>query len=327
MAAPGDCGAVVRVRRAARVPLGIAIAMCCVPPDASASILEVNDGVQPVGRHQNERAAAAGEFDGIFVSAERAPAQSADVAASELGLAAIAEAMRADAAIKEILRDILPPVTSALLARDVDERGEQSQFQIEGAAEPKSAAAASRARRSSARNTEIEDAAIETDGSGAPSLRQVLHAIAVPAPTGRAQTSEVLGDQDGDDDDARPGFDLTSRLLESRVLGEAMEHIIEVDSVDNSFSIFGAGRFEFQIGGADHGFVLTDLTSNFSIDLSPTSSPDAMPRQPRAAVPKIDVLAIMLGFLESATGTITSIFAGTLLLLWSTMRIAARLRR
>ena len=233
-----------------------------------------------------------------------------------------------------MLRDIPPPVTPTQPGRDLDERGDPVQFQVAGdAADRKSAPAPSRARRRlPPRNAETEDGAVEIDDGGALSLRQVLHAIATSAQTDRARTRGARDDQDGDDtddndDEARPGFDLTSRLLDSRILGEAMEHIIEVDSVDNSFSIFGVGRFELQVGGADHSFVRTDPASTLSLDLSPSPPPDAAPRPRHGANVKINLLAIVLGFLATATGTLVSVFAGTLLLLWSAMRLAVRLRR
>ena len=326
MVAAGDRGAAARAHRAWRMPLGIVIAMGCLPPGAGASILEAGDGRQAAGWLQTGPAAAADAFGDIFTPAEREPVSSPALAASERGLAAVAEALRGDAAIKEMLRDILPPVTPAQLARDLDERGDPVQFQVADAADTKSAPAAPRARRGPTRDGDTEDAATETDDNGALTLRQVLHAIATPAQTDRARTHGTVDDQDGDDEEAGPSLDLTSRLLDSRILGEAMEHIVEVDSVDNSFSIFGVGRFELQIGGADHSFVVTDLGSNLSLDLSPTPSPDAGPREPRAAAVKINLLALALSFLESPTGVMASIFSGTLLLLWGAVRLAARLR-
>ena len=243
----------------------------------------------------------------------------------DMGLATLAEGMRDDPDIKQILRDVLSSIEPFDVTRDLDGRGDPMQAQLAAATDPRAAPAAARERSGAARNPDIADAAVELDEDGRLSLRQVLHAIASPAKRIKARSR---GSQDGNDDvddDDGGGFDLTSRLLESRFLGEAMEHVIELNSIDNSFSIFGVGRFEPEVG-ADSSFVLTDLTSSFSLTLSPDGPPDDGSR-PRPAGPKIDLVAVVLGVLESPTGVLTSIFAGTLLMLWSTMRLAALLRR
>jgi hypothetical protein len=247
------------------------------------------------------------------------------IEANNMGLAALAEGMRDDPEIRDILRDVMPVVDLAQLANEIDDRSDPAQLQSAASgAQP----TASRDRSDAMRDPGVDDSAVELDEDGRLSLRQVLHSIASPSKRiggASGRSSDDADDIDDDDDDGSGS--LTSRLLQSRFLGAAMEHVIEVNSIDNSFSVFGVGRFELSLGD-NHNFILTDMSNNVTVDVGGDAAPDPSQRPSHAAPSdKIDVVGLLLAYLLSPTGVFVSICGGTFLFLWSTVRMAARLMR
>jgi hypothetical protein len=298
--------------------LACAVVLCCVSSGAKSSLLLA--GEQRAAPNGDRRATATGAFDDSLIPAAQ---QALLLEANNMGLAALAEGMRDDPEIREILRDVMPVVDLAQLMSDINNHGDPAQLQVTAASGTKPTAA--RGRNEAGRDPGFQDTAVELDENGRLSLRQVLSSVASPSTrTGRA-SGRSPGDEDDSDDDG--GGSLTSRLLQSRFLGATMEHVIEVNSVDNSFAVFGVGRFELSLG-ENHNLILTDLSNNVSLDLSPDPVPDSTQRLSRSSPDeKIDSFKLLLDYLLTPTGVFMSICGGTFLFLWSTVRMAARLLR
>ena len=299
--------------------MAFTVALCLMSSDVKSSV--ILPGEQEAAAQQGGGAAATDAFGDTLLTAAQ---QSLAIEANDMGLTALAEGVRDDPEIRKILRDVLPTVSASQLMHEFEDRDDSVKHQVAAGQDAKPTRPASGERGDAELNPGMTDAAVELDEDGRLSLRQVLHAVTSPVKRNRATSGESLGHND--DDDGESGFDLTSPLLESRFLGDAMEQVIAIDSIDNSFSIFGAGHFELQMGG-NQNFILTDLENNFSLALGPEAPFDQSARPPGPQSAKIDVLGLVLGFLESPTGVLMSIFAGTFLFSWSAVRMAAFLRR
>lgn len=311
--ASGNRAAKVRAHRTAWAAMAFAAILCCVSFSAGSSVVA---GGQAAVAQWATRVAAAGVLDDTVMIGER---QGFAAGARDMALAALAEGMREDLEIKEILRGVLPAIDLPQIARDAEVGDDPVQPQVAAALNSKPPLPE---RSDVMPDPSRTDSGVELDEDGEISLRQVLHAIASPAQKARAGNL-----RSNDDDDDGTDIDLTSWLLQSQFLGDAMEHIIEIDSFDNSFSIFGVGRFEFQAGGDGEGFAITDLNSGLSLDLGTDSPPEEGLRHRQPVAGRVNLVALVLSFLDTQTGVMTSIFAGTLLLLWGTIRVTGRLRR
>jgi hypothetical protein len=310
-----DCSAKLSARRAVWAALACAVTLGCASSGARASLLLA--GEQRVAPNR-----AISAFGDMLIPTDQ---QALLLEARNLGLAALAEGMRDDPEIRDILRDVMPVVDLAQLANDIDDRSDPAQLQPAAAAGAQPTAA--RDRSDVTRDPGVDDPAVELDEDGGLSLRQVLHSIASPSKRIGGGSGRSSDDGDDVDDDDDGSGSLTSRLLESRFLGAAMEHVIEVNSIDNSFSVFGVGRFELSLGD-NHNFILTDMSNNVTVDVGQDAAPDPVQHQFHSAPSdKIDIVGLLVGYLLSPTGVFVSICGGTFLFLWSTVRMAARLMR
>jgi hypothetical protein len=180
---------------------------------------------------------------------------------------------------------------------------------------------------------------IDDEGAvvGGLTLGQVLHSIAARPHQSTAtagslaqQGAEDLDDgaieDEGDGGDAA-SIGLRERLLKSRLLGLALESIIQVSPFDTNFSIFGLGRFEVELTPGGQGGKATEASSNISITLSPGGQSGDYPDRARRNSETINIIGLLQGFLESAEGFLTMIGAAALLLIWGMLRLATSMRR
>jgi hypothetical protein len=263
------------------------------------------------GRGADRRAetgAAAGL--GEFVLDTTAP----ETEAGNLGIAAVTDAIRDNADIGDILREAFPPKRLLPEAREI----EAHKPTLLASADPAAVGSASIGERDAPGAIAHTDDATVDLNDGRLSLRQVLRSVASPQRT-RKDGDDLALDGDGG------SFDVSQRLLDSRLAAEALAHIVSVSSIDGSLSVFGVGSFEVQIAPSGHGFVVTDLVSNASFSLDAGyADPAAAVRRPPPT--KIDVVGVVLNFLESTTGFLVMSGGAMIMLLWSMSRFLARLR-
>jgi len=127
-------------------------------------------------------------------------------------------------------------------------------------------------------------------------------------------------------------FGLSERLLDSRMLGDMLQTVVRPYATyepDNSFSIFGQGRFEMELdlssglGNINLTEASTGASVSMPLDEPPSYGDDPQPKQ----VEHIDLLDIVLNFLSSATGVFMMILAGCVAILFAMLRFALGLRR
>jgi hypothetical protein len=247
-------------------------------------------------------------------------------APSEAALAAIADAIQDSEAIRRVLGGLILPgepaagrgdVAAATVTDRTDDAAQPGGDGRTGSAAP---------RRSLTLTIDIGDEAV-----GGLTLGQVLHSViarsggsagptAAKAP---GDSAEDAADDEGGSDE--PGFDLRQRLLNSHLLGLALESVIQVNPNDNSFSIFGLGRFEMATKPGDN--VLTTPQSLNNAGTSSPGGPDPLEHMQRHGGDKVSVVGLVLDYLEGPTGLLTIIAAGALFLMWGTVRVAASRRR
>ena len=135
------------------------------------------------------------------------------------------------------------------------------------------------------------------------------------------------GEYLADDNDDEVGFSLGDRLLDSRMLAEALQGFVErnIDgSLETSFSIFGQGRFVLDVSDNLGSIGLSERSTGISATLVARGDerrPGPEPEQ------KIDVVLLVLDFLSTPTGTLVTIVGGLLLGLWGMARCIGALRR
>lgn len=249
--------------------------------------------------------------------------------------AALAEAIEENQAIQRVLRGVIMP--GGPLAGLGELPGVDLRPNVEAAApSPILSASLTRmgeggpngASQGPAAGSAAAAVAVEiSDGEDAsgPTLREVIRSL-----VSRAQSAEAVAaqagdpqaavDVDGESDGALlPIFDLRARILDSRLLGLALESIIQVNPFDESFSIFGLGHFKFERSQEGSG-VLADSSSAFS----PALDYRQPGRSQRQASEKIDLLSLVVRFFQSPAGMLIATCAAMLLLVWAAVRIARR---
>src|ERR1700679_1189900 len=119
---------------------------------------------------------------------------------------------------------------------------------------------------------------------------------------------------------------LGQRLLESRLLGEAFDTFVQRNNgaVDGAFSILGQGQFMLDVEGDSHQVSVMDSSTGLSAKVALRDPERTAPRDPPQ---KFDFVGAILGFLGTATGTLTAITGGVLLLVWGTVKVATSLKR
>ena len=130
-------------------------------------------------------------------------------------------------------------------------------------------------------------------------------------------------------------FSLSERLLDSRMLGDVLQAVVRPTatySLDNSFSIFGQGRFELALdfsSGGSANVNLSESASGASVSMSLDNPPSMGDGEsaPAHADPKIDIVAQILDFLASSTGMFISIMTAALLIVGVMVRLALTMRR
>jgi hypothetical protein len=148
-----------------------------------------------------------------------------------------------------------------------------------------------------------------------------------PPRTASEGVVDAADDIEDDDDDA---LGLSERLLDSRMLGDALLTIIQRSTYfesGNEFSILGAGQFELDLTSDLQGFSLfeysTGVTTNVAVDLT-----GLIPGDPRAkAKERLDILLLAVNFVKTPTGSLLSIITTVFLLVLGMVRVATATRR
>jgi hypothetical protein len=226
---------------------------------------------------------------------------------------------RENTALLELMRDLAPIVQPM----EQHDSGENSQ--------PSSSAASLHIIAASADPSLSE---VEVDPSdGRPTVRDVLRTIDRGG-SGRAEPSANPASLD-EPQNVMPDElkALRTSILDSRFLGELIADVITVNSsIDDTFSVLGFGKFELDDDAQDSGTMgLTqDQSSVANFNVSQYSGADtvAYPVQhlPSQSPEKMDLLRLVLDYLESSTGMMVAIFAAAVFALISTFRVIARLR-
>jgi hypothetical protein len=139
--------------------------------------------------------------------------------------------------------------------------------------------------------------------------------------SGSGQADGMPGD--GNDDPAFAG--LGQAALDNRLLGDALDAFIrrtDGSDFEPTFSLFGLGRFSFDIGNNGQ-FEIAEYSSGLSISMP---HPSETPRDQGTGA-KIDVIAELRAFLATPTGTLSIIAASVLIAVWCMVRMATALRR
>jgi hypothetical protein len=92
-----------------------------------------------------------------------------------------------------------------------------------------------------------------------------------------------------------------------------------------SFTILDHGEFELEASSDLHSVNLSESTLGLSINVPVRDDFDAAAQHKPAE--KINVAAVVRGFLATPMGTLSMIVLGVLVLLWGTTRFATALRR
>jgi len=170
---------------------------------------------------------------------------------------------------------------------------------------------------------------IEDEG---PTLRTVLRSfIRVRRPETRRHSrtvSEALSDGEADVEDT--GLNLGERLLDSRMLGEALRSVVTPTAfydVDNSFAVFGEGRFALELDlSSDLGSVtLSERASGASLSVPIDREGPSKATQERRQ--EVEIIQTLYEFLRSATGVSLMIISGVMLVMFALLRFAVSLRR
>jgi hypothetical protein len=283
--------------------------------------------------------ASAGPGQPAFVSlpqddpANAAPAQPdpttlAVASPSERGLSAILEALRDDDVSSQILRAnaALRDMQPVLGPGDEDDRAPAlaSDALDHTAARPDATAKDDVSQPFTA--SVSPDRVVEMTADGA-SLRDEARALLkVRRKESEAHARAVADAADWADDSA--GLSLGDRLLDSRLLGEALASAVQLKlsiSGDTTFSVFGQGQFELDLSSDTRTITVSELTTETSFTL-PTQDDQGFPA-PRQPHEKIDLLQIALNFLTTPAGTLLTITASVLLLIYGMVRAAMMLRR
>lgn len=234
------------------------------------------------------------------------------------------DAVQENAAIKDMLRTLLPAFIPLAPERGFQEPGDLLKSADRGAAPAADEApGAERRKTAGARGFELDADAADDGGLTAGT---VLRALASKRRGKDGDNGTALDAEELDaGDDAGPS--LSGLILDSRFLGAMLESAITYDSADDTFSVFGLGRFELGLDPDDTTLTITETTSNVSLtlDISDRSNGGGRPDAPGG--PKItekDIIDRILGYAESPTGILVEILAATVLLLWTTIRVATR---
>ena len=268
--------------------------------------------------------------DPMAASASRAP--------NEGGLRAILEALHDDALLRQILQAnaALRDEHPALGPGDDDEGARVAPLGFEPLDPAEARAASSEIKVASAATQQALPAAatvvIGADRMVDPtaegnSLRDEVRALMkVQRKDTRARARSITEATDDVDDFA--GFSLGDRLLDSRLLGEALSSVVQrTRSIagDTTFSVFGQGQFELDLATDTRAMTVSELTTGASFTLpTPDDQLPAVARQPHV---KIDVLQLAWDFLTTPAGTLLMITAGMLFLVLGMARCAAMMRR
>lgn len=135
-------------------------------------------------------------------------------------------------------------------------------------------------------------------------------------------------------DVADDGLSLGERLLDSRMLGDAMQNLVTRPAayqLDNSFSVLGYGQFEMELDLASDlgGVTVSEHTTGVSVSvpLEPKPLPDPDQPQEKPRGDRVDPVILILNFLHSETGVTLMIISGVLVILLGMFRFAMGLRR
>jgi hypothetical protein len=121
-----------------------------------------------------------------------------------------------------------------------------------------------------------------------------------------AQSVADAAGEAGDD-----GLSLGERLLDSRLLGNAVQAVITQPGFydgDNSFSLMGHGRFDMELdlsadlAGVSVSEVSSGSTVSVSLDAKPTNAFDEPPTPPQGPREHVDVYQLISGFMQTTTG-------------------------
>jgi hypothetical protein len=254
----------------------------------------------------------------------------------DAGETSLADAIQENAAVRRILRgvvlrteplDVVRELERRILAIEVDP-GESA------VSDPNARRPATRERRAAtsapARDPGNERVITIDNDVDVASVRQVLRAIVAGARAQPVQADEPPADGDdapaeGDDLAGGPKFDLADRLLDSRFLGALIDDIVQVNPYDSTFSLFGMGQFEIVTGPAGRGVTVTERSSDLSFTVGAQAYPEPV-RAPRRNGPRLQLLALILDFLQSTTGILVTIGTAISLLMLGSYRVAIRLR-
>ncbi|HUZ73946.1 MAG TPA: hypothetical protein VMU87_13260 [Stellaceae bacterium] len=174
---------------------------------------------------------------------------------------------------------------------------------------------------------------VQDDG---PTLRTVARSIvSVQRPNERRRPQTVTQSvATAADDVTGTNFSLGEQLLDSRVLGDALRTVVRPNAaygLDNSFSIFGQGRFELQLdlsaGLGSINLTETSTGAALSIPLEDRVTDGEKPRPNTNPPEKFNLVETVLNFVTSATGVFAIVLGGCLFVLLAMFRVALTLRR
>jgi len=326
---------VARLGRAARLT-AVIVSLAAFPAGAWCSVLRADEAsdatsVTTPSAKPDAKADIAGP-DGFNAQVQ-----------SEAGLA---DAIADSEAIREILRGVILPGSPLAGLGEVETatRSSSPASLDVAAAAPDQYAMASRAGQRTDRmatvsfdrnDTVVFDDAAEIGGS--PTMGQVLRSAIVRSRKNSSAVELAIaqGADDVDDDaldadtsgDAQM-LDLRQRVLKSRLMGLALESILQVDPFDSSFSIFGLGQFEVEIDPTDHSSTVTVLSNAGSIPIGLGGPPGDTADHPQGgSVAKITLRGLVQMYLDSPLGLLTMIGAGALFFMWALLRITISMRR
>jgi hypothetical protein len=198
------------------------------------------------------------------------------------------------------------------------------------------AAARPAARRLTAPEAVDDVALTEDDG---PTLRTVMRSLlSVRRPNRKEKPRTVTQSvATAADDVLAKSFDLSERLLDSRMLGDVLQTIIQptADGRTNSFSVLGYGRFELDVDQSTSwgNITLSEGTTGLSLSVpleNPTAYGDGAPYRVEQRPPLPaggDLITATVDFLTSETGIFVMVLAGCLVLVLAAFRVAMTLRR
>jgi hypothetical protein len=169
-----------------------------------------------------------------------------------------------------------------------------------------------------------------------PSLRTVLRSYARVRRGDERQRSHSAAQSisDAAEDVADDGLSLGERLLDSRMLGDAIQALVTRPAayqLDNSFSVLGYGRFEMELdltsdlGGVTVSEHTTGVSLSVPLEAKPPSDADQPPPQLRSD--RVDPMIVLLNFLHSETGITLMIISVVLLVVLGMFKFAMGLRR